>query len=322
LRLPEASVVIPTFEAGPGFDELLKRLFSQRTNFGYEVLVIDSGSTDGTVELAERYGASVRLIDPGEFDHGATRNLGASLTSGRYVAFLVQDALPKDDNWLAAMVDVLDADETVAGVYGRQIPRPDSGPLTRALMRDWPTSGWERREQFAGGPESYGALSPATRRSLAAFDNVNSCVRRSVWESLPFEQTHFGEDLRWGKTVVEAGYTLVYNPRSTVFHSHERGALYDLRRHYADALVLQELFGLTPTPNVARLLVNAIRTSGHLYLRRDGGTTGAAPKFLLLAVRYALCSQTGAYLAARRSRNSRTNSRISTIIDRFLLKSI
>ena len=209
MRLPEASVVIPTFEAGPGFDELLKCLFSQRTNFGYEVLVIDSGSTDGTVEIAERYGASVHRIDPAEFDHGATRNLGASLTSGRYVAFLVQDALPVDDGWLAAMVDVLDADGTVAGVYGRQIPRRDSGPLTRALMRDWPTSGRERREQFAGGPESYGALSPATRRSLAAFDNVNSCVRRSVWESLPFEQTHFGEDLRWGKAVVEAGYTLV-----------------------------------------------------------------------------------------------------------------
>ncbi len=322
MRSPEVSVVIPTFEAGPDFDGLLKRLFSQRTDFGYEVLVIDSGSKDGTVKLAERYGASVHRIDRTEFDHGATRNLGASLTSGRYVAFLVQDALPVDDGWLAAMARDLDADETVAGVYGRQIPRPDSSPLTRALMRDWPTSGRERREQFAGGPGPYGALSPATRRSLAVFDNVSSCVRRSVWESFPFEQTYFGEDLRWGKAAVEAGYRLVYEPRSAVLHSHERGALYDLRRHYADGLVLQELFGLSPTPNLPRLLLNVILTSGHLYLRRDGGATGVAPRFLLLAMRHALCSQAGAYLAARRGRGSSTDSGFSTTIDKFLLKGI
>ena len=322
MRSPEVSVVILTFEAGPGFDELLERLFSQRTNFRYEVLAIDSGSTDGTAELAERYGASVHRIDPDEFGHGATRNLGASLSSGRYVVFLVQDALPKDDNWLAAMVEDLDADETVAGVYGCQVPRPDSSPLTRTLMRDWPTSRQERREQFAGGPESYGALPAASRRSLAVFDNVSSCVRRSVWQRIPFERTGFGEDLRWGKAVVEAGYKLVYEPRSAVLHSHERSALYDLRRHYADGLVLQELFGLSPTPDLLRLLLNVILTSTHLYLRRDGSTTGVAPRFLLLALRHALCSQAGAYLAARRSRTSRTNSRISARIDRFLLKGI
>ena len=308
--------MIPTFQAGSGFDGLLGRLFSQKTDFGYEVLVVDSGSTDGTVELARRHGASVHRIAPGEFDHGATRNLGASLSAGRYVVFLVQDALPIDDNWLAAMVENLEADETVAGVYGRQIPRPDSGPLTRALMRDWPTSARERREQFAGGPESYAAMPPATRRSLAVFDNVSSCVRRSVWEHIPFEKTRFGEDLRWGKAAVEAGHKLVYEPHSAVLHSHERGALYDLKRHYVDGLILQELFGLTPTPNLPRLLLNVTLTCAHLYRSKDD-TTAIAPRFLLLALRYALCSQTGAYLATRRRRR-RTDSRI----DRFLLRGI
>ena len=316
MRPPEVSVVIPTFQAGPGFDELLGELFSQKTDFGYEVLVVDSGSTDGTVELAGRHGASVHRIAPGEFDHGATRNLGASLSAGRYVVFLVQDALPVDDNWLAAMVENLEADEKVAGVYGRQIPRPDSGPLTRALMRDWPTSDRERREQFAGDPDAYAAMPPATRRSLAVFDNVSSCVRRSVWERIPFEKTRFGEDLRWGKAAVEAGHKLVYEPRSAVLHSHERGALYDLKRHYVDALILQELFGLTPTPNLPRLLLNAILTSAHLYLRREAGTS-LTPRFLLRAMVYTLCSQAGAYLAARRHRR-RTDSRI----DRFLLEGI
>ena len=322
MSAPKASVVIPTFEAGPGFDDLLRRLFSQRTNFDYEVLVIDSGSTDATVGIAERYGASVQRIDPGEFDHGATRNLGASLSAGRYVAFIVQDALPIDDGWLAAMVEDLDSDETVAGVYGRQIPRLESSPPTRALMRDWPTSSTDRREQFAGGPKPYRALSPATRRSLATFDNVSSCVRRSVWERFPFERTGFGEDLRWGKAVVEAGHKLVYEPRSAVLHSHERGPLYDFRRHYADGLVLEELFGPTPTPNLLRFLLNVILTSAHLYLRRDEETSIVAPRFLLLAARYALCSQAGTYLAASRHQRSKTGSRISARLHRFLLKGI
>jgi rhamnosyltransferase len=189
-------------------------------------------------------------------------------------------------------------------------------------MRDWPTFRPERHEQFAGGPESYTALPPATRRSLAVFDNVSSCVRRSVWEHIRFERTRFGEDLRWGKAVVEAGYKLVYEPRSAVLHSHERGALYDLRRHYVEGLILQELFGLTPTPNLARLLLNVILTSAHLYLSKDDRTTFIAPKFLLLAIRYALCSQAGAYLAARRRRGSRTDSQISTRIDKLLLKGL
>ena len=321
MRPPVASVVIPTFQAGPGFEDLLGRLFSQKTEFGYEVLVVDSGSTDGTPELAARHGASVRRISPGEFDHGATRNLGASLSTGRFVAFLVQDALPVDDHWLAAMVTSLDADESVAGVYGRQIPHPDSSPLTRALMRDWPTSSQERREQFAGGPQAYRALPPATRRSLAGFDDVSSCVRRSVWERIPFERTRFGEDLRWGKAAVEAGHKLVYEPRSAVLHSHERGALYDLKRHYVDALILHELFGLTPTPNIPRFLLNTLLTCAHLARSLQEEKTPSFPRVLLPALEYALCSQTGAYLAARRTREH-TPSRISTRIHTFLLEGI
>src|ERR671933_835251 len=147
-------------------------------------------------------------------------------------------------------------------------------------MRDWPTSDLKRREQFAGGPESYAALPPATRRSLATFDNVSSCVRRSVWERFPFERTGFGEDLRWGKAVVEAGHKLVYEPRSAVLHSHERGAIYDLKRHYVDALIVQELFGLTPTPTLPRMLLNVILTSAHLYLSKDDSATISVPHFL------------------------------------------
>ncbi len=322
MSAPRASVVVLTFNAGPCLGELLGRLAAQRTDFGYEVLVVDSGSADGTAELAGRHGAAVHRIPHEAFDHGAARNLGIFLAAGEYVAFVVQDALPVDDGWLATMVEVLDRDDAVAGVYGRQIPHPRSSPLARALVKGWPTAAPERREQYAG--DHYHDLPPAAQRSLATFDNVSSCVRRSVWEGIPFKRTAFGEDLRWGKRAVEAGHKLVYEPRSAVLHSHERGALYDLRRHYADGLLLMDLFGLVPTPSLARLLLNALRTAAHLYLdlRREGGGAPSPPRSLLLAARYALCAQAGAYLATRRSRRRRKDSGISAGLHEFLGKGI
>lgn len=321
---PRVSVVIPTLNARPHLEELLDKLSAQKVSFDYEILIIDSGSTDGTAELARRYGASVHRIRKAEYDHGGTRNLGVSLSGGEYVAFIVQDAVPLDEWWLAAMVENLDRDEMVAGVYGRQIPRPESGPLTRTLVNGWPTADLERREQFVDDPERYPGLPPAERRSLATFDNVSSCVRRSVWEEIPFERTGFGEDVRWSKKVVEAGYKIVYEPRSAVFHSHERGAAYDLRRHYVEGQVLLDLFGLALVPNLAVLLLNVLRSSAHLYLRlrRDEKAAGGTPRLVLLAIRYAVCSQTGAYLAVKNRRLARWKPGISARLDLFLRRDI
>jgi rhamnosyltransferase len=88
-----------------------------------------------------------------------------------------------------------------------------------------------------------------------------------------------------------------------VLHSHERGALYDLRRHYVDGQLLLELFGFAPTPNLALLLVNVLRSTAHLYLRlRRDAKAGVGATRLLLALRHAVCSQTGLYLALKKRR--------------------
>ena len=322
MSYPKVTVVVLTSNAGPGFEDLLERLGEQETSFPYEVVVIDSGSTDGTVALALRHGARVHRIPRREFDHGGTRNLGLSLSGAEYLAFVVQDALPLGRRWLAAMVENLDADERVAGVCGLQVPRPDSSPLARALVNGWPTASPERREQHAD--RRYGALPPAERRSLATFDNVSSCVRRSVLEEMPFERTVFGEDLRWGKRVIETGYKIVYEPRSAVLHSHERSALYDLRRHYVEGQVLIDLFGLTLTPNLALLLLNVLRSSADLYLRmsQGGKTSARAPYLALLAAKHAVSSQAGAYLAAKNRRLFDRWPHISARLDLFLRRGI
>jgi rhamnosyltransferase len=321
----KVSVVILTLNAAPELGGLLERVRAQEGDFEIELVVIDSGSTDGTVELARRCGARVHGIRKTEFDHGATRNLGASLSVGEYVAFIVQDAVPLDERWLAAMVEDLDGDERVAGVYGRQVPRPEAGILARALVNVRATASLERRVQYAGGTHEYRKMLPARRRRLAAFDNVSSCLRRSVWEEIPFEETSFGEDIMWGKRVVEAGYKTVYEPRSAVFHSHERGTLYDLRRHYVDQRLLSELFGLELVPNLAWLLPAIARACLHLYraLRRDKEAASRRPSWLLLlALRHAVLSQVGNYLGVKSEVIARLSPRAFGELDRFLRKGI
>lgn len=323
--MTRVSIVIPTLNAGPGFEELLEKISIQEGDFDREVLVIDSGSTDGTDELARRCGAVVHRIRRQEFNHGATRNLGISLARGEYVALIVQDAVPLDERWLAAMVENLEQDERVAGVYGRQVPHPSSGTLTRVLVNSLATASLERQEQFAGGPEQYRALPPAKRRRLAAFDNVSSCLRRSIWEQLTFERTNFGEDIRWGKGVVEAGYKTVYEPRSAVFHSHERGALYNLRRHYVDQGVLLELFGLEPVPNLLRLFLAIPRSSLHLYrllCRDEEAAARGSLRLMLLAMKYAVPAQVGTYLGRRSGSIARLSPHVFGKLHRFLSKGI
>lgn len=323
--MSKVSVVIPTLNAGPEFEELLKKISAQEGDFDREILVVDSGSTDGTVELARRYGATVHQIRREEFDHGATRNRGISFARGEYVALTVQDAVPLDERWLATMVENLEKDERVAGVYSRQIPRGESSALTRVLINDLATASLERREQFAKSPEHYRKMPPKKRRRLAVFDDVSSCLRRSVWEELPYEKTDFGEDIRWGKKVVEAGYKIVYEPRSAVYHSHERGAMYDLRRYYKDQRVLLELFELELVPNLAFLLPAVFRSSVHLYrlLRQDKeATVRGTPHLAWLAVKYAVPAQVGNYLGVKSGAIARLSPRAFGRLHRFLSKGI
>jgi len=254
-RTVKASVVIPVKNGGELLRRVLAAVTDQETPWTYEVLVIDSGSTDGSSEVVRAFdGVALHTIDPGEFGHGRTRNLGAALTRGEYVAYLTQDALPADRHWLRRLVAALEADPAIAGAFGRHLPYPDAGPLTAR----------ELREHFAGfgsadtihrieDPQRY-RRDPGYRQRLHFFSNNNSCLRRSVWERIPFPEVDFAEDQLWARTVIEAGYATVYVPGACVYHSHDFGVLETFRRAFDEGRAFKRYFDYDLVPGVSVLL--------------------------------------------------------------------
>src|SRR5215469_2378362 len=119
------SVLLLTRNGLRDLERVLPALYSQRSTASFEVIAVDSGSTDGTVEFLRRIPVRLRQISPETFHHARTRNLAASLATGEILIFLSQDAMPASDLWLSKMISNFD-DPKVGAVYGRQLPRSAS----------------------------------------------------------------------------------------------------------------------------------------------------------------------------------------------------
>jgi rhamnosyltransferase len=243
----KVSIVIPTLNAGLGFDGLLTIIASQAIGEPFEVVVVDSESSDGTPELAERRGARVHRIRRADFNHGETRNLGVEVATGEFVAFLSQDAMPRDDGWLQELLEPF-SDPRVAGVYSRVVPRSDATPLVARSVEADLVAGVAPLYKTIANPESWSRLPATTRRREGHFNNVASCVRRSAVQQFGFPALSFGEDLAWGLRVLETGGALVYQPKAVVEHSHASSLSAEFQRHMRDARLLRTLFDYAPGP--------------------------------------------------------------------------
>jgi rhamnosyltransferase len=247
---PAASIIIPARNEATRIGDCLDAIFAQQTASPYEVIVIDSGSTDGTLDILARYAAAhpnlrTHTIRPEDFGHGKTRNLGARMAEAPVLIFLNADATPVDNNWLAGLLRELQP-EHIAGVYGRQIARPDAYPMERFFLDYWygPTRRVQSISRSRGAsapPQSSGDDTGSTRGASAPpqpssdiaapagaltvdnifFSTVNCSMKRDVWARFPFDETVvMTEDQVWSRQAIEAGYTLIYAPDCAVVHSH------------------------------------------------------------------------------------------------------
>jgi rhamnosyltransferase len=270
-----------------------------------ETVAVDSGSTDGTLELLRRRADRVLTVPPERFDHGLTRNLGIEACRGELVVLLVQDAVPASDGWLAALTGPLREDAGLAGTYGRQLPRPDAGAITRFYLSRHAASSPAGRVTAIGGHEAFARLDPAARLALCAFDNVCACVRRSVWQAHPFQPTPIAEDVEWAREVLLAGYRLAYVPEAAVVHSHERSVAYEFRRTYLVHRRLRALFGLRTVAGWSHLPLAMGATAARHVRCLAAGPRGPrswpaeVARALALAVAWPLAQHLGARSADR-----------------------
>jgi rhamnosyltransferase len=248
------SVVIPVKNGGADLVRCLEAIRGQDVDEEVEIVVIDSGSSDGSPARARRLGARVHEIPPSDFGHGRTRNFGASLAAGDVLVFTSQDAYPASMTWLSSLVRPLRG-ERVAGVYGRQLPHADATPPERFFL-DFLYGAASRVQRLEGGAE------PVFSQTL--FSNVNAAVPRAVWRQFPFaDDLIMSEDQEWSRRVLRAGYELVYEPEAAVHHSHHYSVSAAFRRFFDSGVSAERSYAAGGNG------VGALRRAGTRYARSE-----------------------------------------------------
>jgi rhamnosyltransferase len=270
MNRPELSIILLTKNAGDIFSKVLANLFSCDGIDKTEIIVVDSGSTDITREHAQQY-RQIRLVEinPADFGHGKTRNLGARLASADVLVYLVQDATPANPDFLTRLVAPL-ADPRVAATYGRQIPRASATPIERLFLNstypDLPQT------------KAYDSANRLTIQSIF-FSNVCSAIRRHVWERIPFdEHLIMSEDQQWSKEVLRKGYTIVYEPTATVLHSHNYGFRKVFQRNFDSGCSLRGVVK-DSLAHMARYELSFLRAG--IRQLAHWGSSSHIPNFLL-----------------------------------------
>ena len=200
MKKPKVSVIIRTRNEETWVAPCLDMVFRQDYP-DFEVIVVDNESTDHTLEILRRYPVK-DVVKISRYKPGLSLNMGIRASSGALIACLSSHCIPRGTDWLAKLAAGFD-EAKVAGVYGRQLPLAFSGAIDK---RDLLTVfGLDRRVQV----KDY------------FFHNANSMLRRDLWEACPFDEEASNiEDRLWGKAMIDAGHTLVYEPEAAVYHHH------------------------------------------------------------------------------------------------------
>jgi len=308
------SIVIPTKNAGDDLGLLIRKLRNQEGVPQPEIIVVDSGSTDNTLEIAAREKVKVVHIAPEEFTHSYSRNRGAESAGGEYLLFMVQDALPLTARWLGEMVAALESNN-LAAVSCAEYPRSGSDLFYQFLIHDQgerPGLEQDRIMAWDTSCNSYLGL-----RSNAQLSDITALLRRDVFQSYRY-RVDYAEDLDLGIRLIRDGHRLGFLHSTRVLHSHNRPASYFLKRGYVDVRFLVEVFPNFLYPEIAhagRLYSDICSLHNRICALRQKASALEFPA--PLANIFALSCAT---LAGRDATEPRLASRHDPALDAFLNK--
>ena len=217
---PLVSIILRSFNEAWALRDTLNGLRAQEyTN--WELIVIDSGSSDGSQELIRAANpAHFIQIQPHEYNPSRVMNHGMRLATSDFGVFLNADATPQDRNWLRPLATALQVPKTAA-VFGRQIPRPDCQAVYAC---DYDRCFGPNRES-----EHWDHF----------FSMVSSGIRKDIWKQRGFlEKLQYAEDDEYTRWAKEQGYNVVYCPTSVVMHSHNYTPAQAYKRSFGDAKAL------------------------------------------------------------------------------------
>ena len=222
---PLASVIIRTFNEARHLPQTLTQLATQilsSPDLAWELIVVDSGSNDGTTDIARNAGARILPIAKEDFTFGRALNLGCESARGEYLVFISGHCIPWTQNWMAQLLSPF-INPTVGLTYGRQIGGQSTKfSETRVFAKYYPPD--------------------APSQGPAFCNNANAALRRSLWRRFRFEEDLTGlEDLAMGKKLLNAGFTVSYVPRAVVQHLHEETWAQVHRRYEREAIALQAI---------------------------------------------------------------------------------
>lgn len=217
------SIIIPTYNAEQQIQPLCEALKSQTTSA--EIIVVDSSSSDRTVEIAKSFGARVLVVRTEDFDHGGTRTLAGKTAAGDILIYMTQDALPFNRQSIGNLTNLFEEDQMIAACFGRQIPYPNATTLGAHLRSfNYPETPYIRTLSDRG---KYGIKTPFLSNSFAAY-------RKSALDEIKWfkERLILGEDTYAGAKLLLAGYKIAYAPDAMVYHSHNYSVLGEFQRYF------------------------------------------------------------------------------------------
>lgn len=302
------TVAIPARDGGQALERTLQAVAQQTVQ--HELLVCDSGSSDGSVALARSHGARVLEIEPRSFSHGGTRNLLMREAQGERVALLTQDAEPADERWLEHLLGGFELAEDVGIVYGPYLARPDAAPAVRWELERWFASlapdGRPRidrlgERELPSGALEHGLPALALIGGRGFFTDANACIARVAWERAPFREVPYAEDRVLAIDMLRAGYAKVFIPEAAVLHSHDYTAVQELRRCFDEWRGLREVYGWREPASpayLARRLRGALgQARGELI--RESASPARRRATLAAAGRHHVVRLAGALLGSR-----------------------
>jgi rhamnosyltransferase len=217
------SIFIPTLNAEKYLLELLPLLTKAISSF--QIFIVDSTSTDKTIDIANDHKVQVHTIQRNEFNHGKTRNLSLQLCHSDFVVFMTQDAQPASSDFLPLLLEPFYSDPLIAATYARQLPRKNAQAL-------------EQLDRIIKYPDHDIIQSQETLTQLGsrAYFLSNSCAayRMSIFRELGGfpENEIMGEDAIFSQKAISSGYKIVYTSKSEVYHSHNYTQIEQFKRYF------------------------------------------------------------------------------------------